>query len=90
MITTISHVLDEESIPVFITEEDRKIAQGFANQQSNPIKADQVYRNTLAVSVMRNYLRILGIPTTLNHCDSWNSMMRMVLNTADLEIVGRG
>ena len=90
MIPTALHGLEEESIPVFITQEARQLAQGFANQQSTPAKADQVYRNTLAISVVNNYLRVLGIPTDLNHCDSWNPMMRMVMNTADLEIVGRG
>ena len=90
MIPTTLHALAEEAVPVFITLEARHVAQEFARQQTTPAKSAQVYRNTLAVSVVQNYLHVLGISAEVTHCDSWNPMMRMMINTADLEIVGRG
>jgi Protein of unknown function (DUF1822) len=81
---------NDTGVPILITQEARQIAQGFANQQPTPQKADQVYLNTLAVCMMSNYLRILGISTNLSGCDSWNPLMRSAVNTADLNIVGVG
>ncbi|NEQ99106.1 MAG: DUF1822 family protein [Cyanothece sp. SIO2G6] len=82
--------LDEDSVLVYITQDAYQLAQGFAAQQTSSQKATQVYRNTLAVCAVNNYLRMLGIATDLSHCDSWNPMMRSLINTADLEIVGWG
>ncbi|MEM9217375.1 MAG: DUF1822 family protein [Cyanobacteria bacterium P01_F01_bin.150] len=90
MIPTTLKALDEEAIPVFITQDAQQLAQGFASQQATPAKSNQVYRNTLAVLAVKNYLQILGISTDVAHCDSWNPMMRVMVNTADLDIVGQG
>lgn len=82
--------LDEDSVLVYITQDTYQLAQGFAAQQTSSQKATQVYRNTLAVCAVNHYLRMLGIDTDLSHCDSWNPMMRSLINTADLEVVGWG
>jgi hypothetical protein len=81
---------DDAGVPVLITQESHRLAQGFAKQQPTPTKADQVYLNTLAVCTVNNYLKILGIAANLSGCDSWNPLMRSVINTADLNIVGVG
>ncbi len=82
--------LEDLSIPIAITQEARFFAQEFAKEQPTPLKAEQVYFNTLAVCMMNNYLRILGIPTNLTAGDSWNLVMRLAFDVADLEVTGLG
>lgn len=81
---------EDVAVPVFITQAARQFAAQFAAQQPNEDKAQQVRLNTLAVCAVNNYLKILGIPSDLSNCDSWNPLMRMTTNVADLEVVGRG
>ncbi|MGJ3252216.1 MAG: DUF1822 family protein [Elainellaceae cyanobacterium] len=81
---------EEVAVPVFITQEARYIARQFAQQQSDETRARQVHLNTLAVCAVNNYLKILGIPADPSNCDSWNPLMRMTTNVADLEVIGRG
>ena len=81
---------EEVAVPVFLTQAARKTAQQFAQQQPSSAKAQQVQLNTLAVYAVNNYLKILGIPADPSNCDSWNPLMRMTTNVADLEIRGRG
>jgi hypothetical protein len=82
--------VEEVAVPVFITQEAQQLADQFARQQFNEAKAQQVRRNTLAVCAVNNYLKILGIPSDLSNCDSWNPVMRMITNVADLEVRGLG
>ncbi|MBE9213928.1 DUF1822 family protein [Plectonema cf. radiosum LEGE 06105] len=81
---------EDWSIPVPLTSEILQIAEQFAQEQSIPRKAQQVYLNTIAVCAVNNYLRILGIPTNLTAGDSWNSAVRLVEDVADLWITGKG
>jgi len=81
---------EEVAVPVFITQEAQQFAQQFARQQPDPTRARQVHLNTLAVCAVKNYLRILDIPADPSNCDSWNPLMRLTTNVADLEIVGKG
>lgn len=61
-----------------------QVAQRFYRKHSNPIKAKQVYLNTLAVYAVNFYLECLGIETGLEEGDSWNPSMQSLANTADL------
>jgi len=74
-----------------ISQSARITAQQFANQQPNSEKAEQVRLNTLAVWVVNDYLKMMDIPTDLQASDSWNPVMRLCENVADLEVpsVGR-
>lgn len=78
------------AIPILIPQAAHRLAAEFARQQPTSPKAQQVYCNTLAVYVVNNYLRILGIPTNLTAGDCWNPFLRLTTNTADLEVVGYG
>ena len=78
------------SIPIPITQQARQIAQQFAQEQQSPDKAQQVYLNTLAVCVVNNYLRMMGIPTDLRAGDSWNPAVRLFYHVADLVVTGIG
>ncbi len=73
-----------------ITRQNRQIAKQFATQQATKEKAEQVWLNTIAVLVVNNYLTMLGIDTDLAKSDSWNRVMQITSNVADLEIVGVG
>jgi len=85
------HRVDDLGITLPISQTARAIAQQFANQQPTCAKAEQVRLNTLAVWVVNDYLQMMEIPTNLNASDSWNPVMQLCANVADLEIplVGR-
>jgi hypothetical protein len=78
------------SVPMPITQEALQIARQFANEQPTQQKALQVYLNTLAVCSVNNYLRIMDIPTNLTAGDSWNPVVRLVTDVADLWVTGLG
>lgn len=73
-----------------VTLADRQIARRFAAEQPNATKAEQVYRNTLAVLSTSHYLEMLGIETDPQAGDSWNAAVRFFADVADLPIVGHG
>ncbi len=73
-------------ISITITKAERKQAYQFAEEQNTPAKAEQVYRNTLAVLVTQRYLQLLGITTTTETSNSWNTLNRLLENVADLYI----
>ncbi len=85
-----TQTLEDLSIPMAITQEARRVAQKFAQEQPTPPKAEQVYFNTLAVCMVNNYLRIIGIPTNLTAGDSWDLVVRLAVDVADLEVTGLG
>jgi len=86
-----TYELDDSAITLPISQIARMTAQQFANQQPTPEKAEQVRLNTLAVWVVNDYLQMMDIPTNLQASDSWNPVIRLCANVADLEIpsVGR-
>ncbi|HEY9692984.1 MAG TPA: DUF1822 family protein [Oculatellaceae cyanobacterium] len=69
-----------------ITETQRQTALKFAQQQYSKQKQSQVYLNTLAVLVTRNYLQILDIATDIEKSYCWNAIERFSLDVADLKI----
>jgi hypothetical protein len=73
-----------------IVNEHRDIARSFAAKQSFLDIAERVERNTLAVLVMRDYLEMMGISTSLESSDSWNPVVQICANVADLDIEGVG
>lgn len=83
--------LDDSALLLPISQTVRFTAQQFANQQPTAEKAEQVQLNTLAVLVMNDYLQMMEIPTDLTASDSWNPVMRLCANVADLQVpsVGR-
>ncbi|GAA6621714.1 DUF1822 family protein [Scytonema sp. NUACC26] len=85
-------IFELEDIPLTlpITLAARKTAEKFAKEQPTPEKAAQVRLNTLCVWVVHDYLELMGISTDLNKSDSWNSVIRLCADVADLEIPGIG
>ena len=82
--------VEDFALSLPITQRSRQLAQQFATQQPTPQKAEQVWLNTLAVSVVDDYLRLMGISTNLAASDSWNPVTRLCADVADLEITGVG
>lgn len=66
------------------------MARQFSTQLPTLEKAEQVRLNTLAVCAVNDYLQMMGIPTNLNSGDSWNRVVRLFADVADLEVEGVG
>lgn len=79
-----------QSLPMPITQKAIHLAWQFACEHQHPQKVEQIYINTLAVLVVADYLKILDIETDLTQCDSWNPVIRLFENVADLYIKGLG
>ena len=74
------------AITIPITAADRSQAKIFAEQQPTQAKADQIYRNTIAVLVTHRCLQWLGISSNLEMSDSWNLLSCWLEDVADLYI----
>jgi|SRR6476469_483826 len=85
-----NNITGTQSLSMPITQKATRLAWQFASAHNHPKKIEQIYLNTLAVLVVQNYLKILDIETDLTQCDSWNSVIRMLEDTADLYITGLG
>jgi hypothetical protein len=82
---------EEFALSLPITQTARTTAQQFASEQPTRQKAEQVRLNTLAVHVVNDYLQMMGIPTKdLSTSDSWNPVVRLCADVADLEVTGVG
>ena len=76
----------QSGIVIPITTESAQIAERFAQQCSVPEKAEQIRQNTLAVCAVNTYLQLLSISTDLADSDSWNPIMRLAANVADIKL----
>lgn len=84
------HQPESLSLSLPITRYQQQVAHTFAQEQPTPTKTNQVYRNTLAVAIVRDYLDMLGFTTAVHLSDSWNPVLRLMADVADLEITGVG
>ena len=82
--------LEEYGIILPLRELAYQTANQFAAEQVSGDKAERVRLNTLAVWLVRDYLELMGIPTNITEGDSWNPIMRMSADVADLEVTGVG
>lgn len=73
-----------------LTLDAHQIAREFYSQQSNYHKAKQVYLNTLAVYAVDFYLQCLGVATNREVGHSWNPLMQVLADVADLAIADLG
>ncbi|MBT9315866.1 DUF1822 family protein [Leptothoe spongobia] len=73
-----------------ITQQGKIIAQQFSRDHVHPAIAERVRRNTLAVWVIHEFLDALGIPTEPSTSDSWNPVMQLTEDVADLVVSGVG
>ncbi|MEG4801710.1 DUF1822 family protein [Microcoleus sp. ARI1-B5] len=82
----------QSSIPLPITTAALRLAEKFSNIEgvTTPEKKEQVYFNTLAVCAVKDYMEMMDIPTDLNASDSWNPVMRLCTDAADLKLTQLG
>ncbi|MDZ8186611.1 MAG: DUF1822 family protein [Nostoc sp. ChiSLP02] len=85
-----TYQLEDFTLTLPISKTARRIAQQFASEQPSSQKAEQVRLNTLAVWVVNDYLEMMDIPTNLPASDSWNPVMRLCTDVADLEVPSIG
>ncbi|WP_205879144.1 DUF1822 family protein [Leptolyngbya sp. BC1307] len=80
----------QTGITLPITTEFKQIAQQFAQQCPLQAKAQQIWRNTIAVCTVNAYLQLMEIPTRIDRGDSWNPLMQMLTDVADLDVPAIG
>ena len=85
-----SHSQAQSAVPLPITQATLQTADRFARQQPTPQKAEQIRLNTIAVLVVNDYLHWMGISTDLAAGDSWNPVIQLCADVADLAVVGAG
>ncbi|MUL35644.1 DUF1822 family protein [Gloeocapsopsis dulcis] len=79
------------ALPLPITQVAQETAQEFTNEvQGFPDKVEKIKFNTLAVCIVDNYLQMMGINTNITAGDSWNPVLRLCADIADLEVTGVG
>jgi hypothetical protein len=83
-------LLESPTFTVPLSSSAHALASQFCQQQSDPVKAKQVYLNTLAVSAVNLYLRCMGIQTNWEASASYNPVVQPLIDVADLEVVGLG
>lgn len=82
--------IEEQSQRMPVTQAARRTAEQFALQHPSAEKTERVRLNTLAVWVINDYLQLMDIPTELRAGDSWNPVMRLCDDVADLVLTGLG
>ncbi len=84
------HTQPYKGITLPITTEFKQIARKFAQQCPFSEKAAQIRLNTLAVCAVNAYLQLMGVATQLEESDSWNPLMQMMADVADLKVPAVG
>ncbi|NEQ27775.1 MAG: DUF1822 family protein [Microcoleus sp. SIO2G3] len=79
----------EFALPLPIPQAAFSVADRFAARLPDS-KVVQVRLNTIAVCVVENYLQLMGIATDRAASDSWNPIMQLSADIADLQIVNVG
>ncbi|MBE9211328.1 DUF1822 family protein [Plectonema cf. radiosum LEGE 06105] len=82
--------LRELAIPVPIPASFRRQAQVYASQFFVQDVQKRIYRQTLALLAVDNYLRLLGFETNLNQPERWNVTSRLWSEANELEIAWVG
>ncbi|KYC37311.1 hypothetical protein WA1_47720 [Scytonema hofmannii PCC 7110] len=86
----ITNEIYERTVVLPITEEARNTARQLAARQPTSEKAEQVLLNTLAVSVVDNYLQMMDIPTDIAASYSRNAFVCLCSDVSDLVVTGLG
>ncbi|HEY9704945.1 MAG TPA: DUF1822 family protein, partial [Allocoleopsis sp.] len=80
----------EIAYAVPLNQSFHETALKFAKEQNTTAKGKQVYLNTLAVLAVNDFVQWLHIETDLESSDSWNIVVRLFQNVADLVLPNLG
>ena len=83
-------ISQQKSLEIPITRRALATAEQFASQQPHSQQQEQTRLNTLAVWAVRDYLELMNIETELEASDSWNPVVRLCEDVADLMVQGLG
>ncbi len=83
-------ILQQKSLEMPITRKALATAEQFASQQPHSQQQEQVRLNTLAVWAVHDYLELMDIETEPEDSDSWNPVVRLCEDVADLMTKGLG
>ncbi len=81
---------DNGSLSLPISRSAMELARQFAGEQPTREKSDRVFANTLAVSIVCDYLQMMGIETDINSSDSFKSALRVATDASDLVVSDLG
>ena len=81
-------LFESNATVVMPTKSLQQTAERFA--QRHPSCSQRIYRNTIAVGVVDQYLSLLGFETDISQGDSWSPVMHRVNDVADLCLPGYG
>ncbi len=82
--------IEGNSLNLPISTAAQNFAQRFSAQHPTRQKSDKIRLNTLAICVVFDYLQLMDIPAELTAGDSWNPVMRLSDDVADLVLTGLG
>ena len=83
-------ISQQNYLEIPITSQALATAKQFASQQTHVRQQKQTHLNTLAVCAVRDYLELMNIETEPNNSDSWNPVIRLCEDVADLIVKGLG
>lgn len=81
---------EQETFQVLLTNRFHQEAQRFYQHHTDTQKAKQVYLNVLSVQAVKFYLTCLGLKTDLEQSESWNPVLHVLADIADLWVDGWG
>ncbi len=82
--------MNDLTFAVPLTPLAHEFAERFQKLQTNPLKAQQVYHNTLAAYAVDYYLGCWGVTTDWEASDSWNPIIQTLANTGELIVKNKG
>ncbi|GAB4385508.1 MAG: hypothetical protein Kow00121_50520 [Elainellaceae cyanobacterium] len=80
----------EATASIVLTAPAHQLAEQFCQRQTDVLKAEQVYLNTLAVYAVNDYLQNQGLETDWSASDSWDTVMQSFSDVGDLVIPSCG
>ena len=83
-------ISQQKSLEIPITRRASATAEQFALGQPHAKEQEKICLNTLAVWAVRDYLELMNVETELNDSDSWNPVVRLCEDVADLMVKGLG
>jgi hypothetical protein len=85
-----SYPLESTAIPLPVPHSLRQRVEALAQQETDPEKRSQLYRNLLAVGLVHHYMEMMQFPTDLAASDSWHPVLPHYADLADLNLPGLG